>query len=90
MNIDYEDPVHAFKPTFFSNTTNGLSASTNYDAVGNITSVTKNGATVALKDSFTYNVFNDISSYINAREYKTLFSYNGSSNLTGITDALRF
>ncbi len=90
LSLLYDDPVHNTKPTFFSNTINSLSASTNYDAMGNVTSVTKIGGGFNLKDSFTYNGFNDILTYINARDNKTEFTYNATGNLTKIKDALGF
>lgn len=90
LNLLYNDPVHATKPTFFSNSINNLSATTNYDAMGNVTSVTKIGGGYNLKDSFTYNGFNDILTYINARDNKTEFTYNATGNLTKIKDALGY
>jgi RHS repeat-associated protein len=88
LSLAYNDPVHGTKPTFFSNSINSLSANTNYDAMGNVTSVTKIGGSFNLKDSFTYNGFNDILTYINAKNYKTEFTYNANGNLTKIKDAL--
>lgn len=88
LTLAYNDTVHATKPTFFSNSINNLSATTRYDTMGNVTSVNKTGAGFNLKDSFTYNGFNDILTYINARGYRTTFDYNTTGNLTKITDAL--
>jgi RHS repeat-associated protein len=90
LSLLYDNPVHSTKPTLFSNSINNLSASTNYDAMGNVTSVTKTGGGFNLKDSFTYNGFNDILTYINAKNYKTEFTYNANGNLTKIKDALGY
>jgi len=90
LSLSYDDLLHPTKPSYFSNTINNLSAANNYDAMGNVTSVTKMGAGLTLKDSFTYNGFNDILTYINARGFTTAFNYNGNGNLTKIKDALNF
>lgn len=88
LGLAYDDPAHITKPTTFTNSINNLSAVTNYDAMGNVTNVTKSGAGYNLTESFTYNSFNDILSYTNARGYKTEFTYNANGNLTKIKDAL--
>ena len=90
LSLAFDNPLHGTKPTFFSNSINNLSATTNYDAMGNVTSVTKIGGGFNLKDSFTYNGFNDILTYINARNNKTEFTYNATGNLTKIKDALGY
>ena len=88
LGLAYDDPENITKPTTFTNSVNNLSAVTNYDALGNVTSVTKTGAGYNLTESLTYNGFNDILSYTNARGYKTEFTYNANGNLTKIKDAL--
>lgn len=90
LDIEYNDVLHTMRPTFFRNNTNALAAGTIYDAQGNITSITKTGGTINLKDSFTYNQFNDLLTYINARGFKTEFVYNASGNLIKVKDALGF
>jgi RHS repeat-associated protein len=90
LSLSYNDSSNSTKPTFFSNSVNNLSAHTNYDAMGNVTSVTKIGGAINLKDSFTYNGYNDILTYINAKGNQTEFTYNANGNLTKIKDALGY
>lgn len=88
LSLAYNDSTHSTKPTNFSNSVNNLSANTVYDSMGNALSVTKMGGSINIKDSFTYNGFNDILTYINARGFATMFTYNDSGNLTKIKDAM--
>lgn len=89
LDIGYTTVGQPTKPSSFTNTTNGITATTNYDPLGNVLSVTKNALSMpTISESFTYNSFNDILKHTNANNAITEFTYNGTGNLTKITDAL--
>ncbi len=86
LNIDY-DPVQKNKPVQLNNLLNGVNAGMNYDAKGNVLSVTKGGNGITpITETFTYTALNDIASHTNGRSNTTTFAYT-NGNLTRITDA---
>jgi RHS repeat-associated protein len=89
LDIGYNNAGQPNKPTSFTNTTNNITATTSYDAMGNVLSVTKTAPSMpTITESFTYNSFNDVNTYNNANGNQTTFNYNGTGNLISILDAL--
>lgn len=89
LEIGYNTVGQPNKPSSFTNTTSGITATTEYDAMGNVLNVYKSAPSMpTINESFTYNSFNDVLKYKNANGAETIFTYNGTGNLIGITDAL--
>jgi RHS repeat-associated protein len=77
-NITYDVGENVNKPK--NMTVQSQSVTMNYDAVGNLLNITKNGIT----NTFTYTSYNDILTHTDGKGYTTTYGYT-NNNLTSIT-----